>query len=649
MNAGQNRAERRKKAIEKQREEMFKAQEQAILENWKHIGELEEENRRLRAQINAMQNATFWKSTKPARVLLDAIKGLFRPRKVERDGALRTAFSLSELDRQRSHRFEKKLRFSIIVPVYNTPPMLLSEMIDSVLAQTYADWELCLVDGSDAAHDESGRTCRAFAEKDSRVRYRKMEKNLGISRNSNVAIEMAQGDYIALLNHDDILHPAALYEVMCAICEKGADFVYTDECLIRNSPEDAFNPHFKPDYAPDNLVSNNYICHFAAFRRSLLDEVGLFDPACDGAQDHDLFLRLTERAERIVHIPEILYYGRAHSGSTAGGSCAKPCVIAAGVRAVEKRLNRLGVGGKAEPVKPDLPIYRVRYEIKGMPKVSILIANCEHLEDLKTCLDSIFLLTNWFNYEIVIVENNSRSPELFAYYQRLQKERANVRVVTWEGRFNFAAINNYGARFCKGEYLLLLNNDTKVISPGWIREMLMYAQRPDVGAVGAMLCHADRAIQHAGVGFDRGALPRHLFTGLRCGEGGYAARLLFAQDQSALTAACLMVRRSVWNEMKGFDENWAVIYNDFDFCFRLREAGYLNIWTPFAMLYHYESQSRGLDDSPEKRQRAEEETERFRLRWQKMLDAGDPYLNPNLTLDKSGLLVDPKGTRHPAR
>lgn len=399
--------------------------------------------------------------------------------------AKQALFSARELAAQREHRFPREIKFSVIVPLYNTPERFLRAMLESVQAQTYAAWELCLADGSDGAHGEVGQICQQYAEKDNRIRYRKLEENLGISSNSNAALEMAAGEYIGLLDHDDLLHPAALHEVMRAICEKGADFIYTDESTFRDTPKDAYLPHFKPAFAPDNLRANNYICHFTVFKRSLLDEVGRFDPRCDGSQDHDLVLRLTEKAERVAHIPEILYYWRAHALSVAESAGIKPYVIEAGVRAVEKQLERLGLAGTVEPVKPDLPFYRVRYALRGTPKVSILIPNYEHLDDLKTCLDSILRKTTWPNYEIVIVENNSRSPELFAYYETLQREHGNVRVVTWEGQFNYSAINNYGARFCTGEYLLLLNNDTEVITPDWIQELLMFAQRPDVGAVGA--------------------------------------------------------------------------------------------------------------------------------------------------------------------
>lgn len=563
--------------------------------------------------------------------------------------AKQALFSEKELAAQRECRFPRKIKFSVVVPLYNTPERFLRAMIESVLAQTYKEWELCLADGSDAAHGDVERVCREYAEKDARVRYRKLEKNLGISGNTNACLEMAEGDYIGLLDHDDLLHPAALHEVMRAICGKNADFIYTDESIFHDTPEDAYLAHFKPSFAPDNLRANNYICHFSVFKRTLLEEVGLFDPACDGSQDHDMVLRLTEKAGRVAHIPEILYYWRAHAGSVAQETGVKPYAIAAGVRAVEKQLERLGLEGVVEPVKPGLTIYRTRYTIKGTPKVSILIPNYEHLKDLRTCLDSIFEKTSWPNYEIVIVENNSRSKELFAYYDELTREHANVRVVTWEGKFNYSAVNNFGARFCSGEYLLLLNNDTAVVTPDWIEEMLMFAQRPDVGAVGCMLVYPNKTVQHAGVILGLGGVAGHAFHHTLRAHLGYMGRLLYAQDLSAVTAACMLMRREVWDRVKGLDEGYAVAFNDTDLCMRIRQAGWLVVWTPFAELIHAESKSRGDDLSPEKQRRFQGEVSRFKERWGKELAAGDPYYNPNCSLNRSDFFVEPDLRQHDAR
>ena len=654
---------------------------QTVEEQRARIEQLEARNRYLEESFSTISNAFFWKITKPFRVTLDVIKWAVRPR-AER-GLIRkglrsirlyglgvtwqkakqriyfsepytqvskqSLFTEEELEEQRHRVFPQKIKFSVVVPLYNTPERFLRAMIESVQAQTYENWELCMADGSDGEHGGVEKICREYAKKDHRVRYRKLEKNLGISGNTNACLEMAEGDYIGLFDHDDLLHSAALHEVMRAICEKGADFVYTDETTFHDEPEDAYLPHFKPAFAPDNLRANNYICHFTVFKRLLLDEVGLFDPACDGSQDHDMVLRLTEKARHIVHIPEILYYWRAHAGSVAESTGVKPYVIDAGVRAVQKHLERIGMEGEVSPVGPGLTIYRVRYAIKGTPRVSILIPNYEHLNDLKTCLNSIFNKTTWPNYEIVIVENNSISLEVFDYYRKLQRERKNVRVVTWKGTFNYSAINNFGAQFCQGEYLLLLNNDTEVISPDWLQEMLMFAQRDDVGAVGAKLYYPDGTVQHAGIGLGLLTLAGHYFRGVQHDNVGYMGRLIYAQDVSAVTGACMMIRRDVWEQVNGLDEEYAVAFNDVDLCMRIRQAGYLIVWTPFAELYHYESKSRGMEDTPEKQRRFASEVTRFQRRWRKELDRGDPYFNPNFSLDREDFFVLPFARQHDAR
>lgn len=677
MNVAQKRAERKKRERAQKLEDQLEEQARTIREQQARIEQLEAQNRYLSESFDTISNAFFWKITKPIRFLLDVLKWLFRPHAEKgllrkgiyslRTNGLHTTwqktmqkiyfsenytqaakqelFTEEELARQRKHRFSKSVKFSIIVPLYNTPERFLREMIESVQAQTYAEWELCMADGSDGQHTDVERICREYAEKDSRIRYRRLEKNYGISGNTNACLEMAAGEYVGLFDHDDLLHPAALYEVMRTIENTGADFIYTDEAVfVSPDIKRVSNIHFKPDFAPDNLRANNYICHFTVFRRSLLDEVGLFDPACDGSQDHDMVLRLTEKAQRVAHIPEILYYWRAHAGSVAESIGTKPYVTQRGIRAVEKQLERLGLEGQVEPVRPGLTIYRTRYTIKGTPKVSILIPNYEHIKDLRTCLDSIFNKTTWPNYEIVIVENNSTSRELFDYYENIQREHANVRVVTWEGKFNYSAVNNYGAQFCTGEYLLLLNNDIEVITPDWIQEMLMFAQRSDVGAVGAKLYYSDGTIQHAGVCLGLGGVAGHYYHHTDRENLGYMGRLIYPQNMTAVTAACILLRREVWDEVGGLDEDWAVSYNDVDLCMRIRKAGYLIVWTPFAELYHNESQSRGPDDTPEKQKRFEAEARRFRSRWTKELEAGDPYFNPNFKTDRSDFFV--KSTAH---
>lgn len=547
-------------------------------------------------------------------------------------------YSPEELEQQKKAIFPKDIKFSILVPLYNTPEKYLREMIQSVQAQTYDNWELCLADGSDDEHQYVGKIVCQLARKDSRIRYRKLEKNMGISGNTNACIEMAQGDFLSLFDHDDLLHPAALYEIMQAICQQNADFIYTDENTFHNTPADAFCPHFKPDFAPDTLRANNYICHFTSFKRSLLASVGQFRPECDGSQDFDMVLRLTEKAEKIVHIPKILYYWRAHANSVADNVGAKPYVINAAKKAVSDHLARVGL--KGEVLDSAVPsMYRLRYEIEGSPLVSIIIPNYEHLQVLKTCLDSIYEKSTYQNFEVIVVENNSKSPEIFQYYQQIQEKWSNLKVIVWDGPFNYSAINNFAAKQASGTHLLLLNNDTEVISPDWIQEMLMYSQRRDIGAVGAKLYYPDNTIQHAGLGLGLLTLAGHLHRGFDRNHPGYMGRLIYAQNLSGVTAACIMVPKDVWEQVGGLDETFEVAFNDVDLCMRIRAAGYLIVWTPFAELYHYESKSRGMDDTPKKRKRFASEVSRFQTRWAKELAAGDPYFNPNFSLDKEDFTI----------
>ena len=539
-------------------------------------------------------------------------------------------YTKKELDAQRQTVFDRPLRFSILVPLYNTPEVFLRQMIASVLAQTYPQWELCLADGSDEKHGYVGSVCRQF--QDQRIRYKKLPENLGISGNTNACLELATGEYIVLLDHDDLLHPGALFALRKAIHDTGADMLYNDEATFCTDPKKRCFPYHKPDYAPDTLRSYNYICHLLAFQRVLFDRVGLFRPEFDGSQDYDLVLRLTEQAKHIVHIPQILYFWRIHAGSVASGVAAKPYAIAAAKRAIAQHLERLGLTGAVEDAAVP-STYRIRYALEGTPLISILIPSCDHAEDLSKCVATILEKTTYPNYEILIIENNSRQEKTFAAYQRLCRD-PRIRVVTWEREFNYSAINNFGAAFARGEYLLLLNNDMEVIDPDWLQQMLMYAQRSDVGAVGAMLYYGDDTIQHAGVILGIGGVAGHGHKHFPRGSSGYMSRAAIAQNLSCVTGACLLMRRAVWDEVGGLDEGFAVAFNDVDLCMRLRKAGYLIVWTPYAQLYHHESKSRGAENTKEKQLRFAGEVARFQQRWEKELAAGDPYYNPNLTLQR---------------
>lgn len=531
---------------------------------------------------------------------------------------------------QKKFEFTKNIKFSILVPLYNTPENFLKEMIASVLNQTYQNWELCLADGSDEKHGFVQKICEDIAQKDNRIKYKKLEKNGGISANTNACLEMATGDYISLFDHDDILHPYALFETMNAICQDGADFIYTDEATFKSpNLHNISFVNFKPDFAPDYLNSINYICHFTSFKKNLLKDDNQFDPNCDGAQDYDMILRLTEKASCIKHIPKCLYYWRASSSSTASTSEAKSYTTDAGKLALEKHFDRLGISAQVEKGKVT-NTFRIKYPIVGNPLVSILIPNYEHWQILKTCIDSILNLSTYKNFEIIIVENNSKTKETFDYYNSLSNDE-RIKIVAWEGKFNFSAINNFGFKSCKGDYIILLNNDTQVISKDWIQEMLMFAQRSDVGAVGAMLYYPSDKVQHAGVLLGVTGVANHSHLKWMRGSNGYCSRMETVQNYSAVTAACLMVSKKNYESLNGLDENFEVAFNDVDFCLRIRKAGYLVVWTPFAELYHYESESRGNEDTPEKMKRFYDENQLFFKKWSEFMQNGDPYYNPNLT------------------
>lgn len=548
--------------------------------------------------------------------------------------------SPEETKRQREERFERMVKISILVPLYNTPEAFLREMIESVTNQTYENWELCLADGSDEEHGWVGKIVEEYQKKDGRNRilYRKLIKNEGISGNTNQCLKMATGEFIGLFDHDDVLHPSVLYEYVKVINEKDADYIYCDETTFKSGDiNKMLTLHFKPDYAIDNLRANNYICHFSVFARELLDGTELFRSRFDGSQDHDMILRLTDRARNVVHVPKLLYYWRSHPGSTASDITAKPYAIEAAKGAVADHLRRHGYEHfQITSTRAFETIFKIRYQIMGDPMISIIIPNKDHPGDLKRCVTSILERSTYENYEIIVVENGSSSPEIFDYYEEL-KEEPKVKLVTFEGDFNYSAVNNLGVSHAEGEYLLFLNNDTQVITVNWLEELLMYAQREDVGAVGAKLYYGNKTIQHAGVVLGLGAhrTAGHSHYGQHRDNLGYMGRLCYAQDVSAVTGACLLVKKALFQEVGGLDESFTISLNDVDFCLKLRQKGYLNVFTPFAELYHFESLSRGLDDQGEKAQRYERESQKFREKWKDVLEAGDPYYNPNFSLDRS--------------
>ena len=627
----------------------------------------------LEKTLNGVVNSTFWKLSWPLRYLVSKCRQLWHTfplfvffatlRRVGIAGVRAQAKARREYGRlfpgkvMRADRFATPEllvkqaaaqpagpKISIVVPLYNTPQQFLVELLDSVQNQTYQNWELCMVDAGQ--QEEVGRTVLERAASDSRIRYKKLDRNEGIAGNTNQGFAFATGDYIALLDHDDILHPCALWYVADAIVKQSADFVYTDEVTFEGDIDHLTVYHFKPDYMLDNLRSNNYICHLSVFSAALLAKVGGDERAeFNGSQDYDLYLRLTEQAQKVVHIPHILYYWRSSPTSVASNISAKMYCLESAVKALRAHYQRVGVPVDDVSMIPDTPgFYKTDYTITKPGRVSILIPSCDHASDLRTCVESIYRRSTYPDFEIIIIENNSKEPATFRYYDQLQKEHPeNLKVLYWQGTgFNYSALNNFGAKAATGEYLLLLNNDTEVIAPRWMEEMVMYAQQDRVGCVGAKLLYPDNTIQHAGIGFGFLTLAAHMHKNFPVGHPGYMGRLSYAQDVYAVTAACLMVRKDVYEQVEGLDESFAVAFNDVDFCVRVREAGYTNVFTPFAQLYHYESKSRGLDESPAKRKRFASEVERFQKRWAKQLAAGDPCMNPNFDLMKEDFSFDIK-------
>ncbi len=585
------------------------------------VASLEDQVDDLQFKLDRIHNNGLWKVSKPAREVYHFVrrqadrirnqgdargvikKVQYKIREKQAVKGYGTASFPDKEERARQEKesaaFQNRVLFSILVPLYNTPEEYLRDMLDSVLNQTYDNWQLCLADGSDDAHAYVGKVVAEYRSRSEnlakRIAYKKLDKNGGISYNTNQCLELAKGEYIAPFDHDDYLHPSVLYEYAKVINEQGADYLYCDETTFRESNLNHFvTIHFKPDYAIDNLRANNYICHLSCFDRKLLEGEELYRSEFDGSQDHDMILRLTDKARKIVHVPKLLYYWRSHAGSTAGNIAAKTYAIDAAKGAVADHLRRHGFANfKITSTRAFETIFKITYEIQGDPLVSIVIANRDHAQDLKRCLTSIFEKSTYENYEIIIVENGSTEEETKRYYKEVTsgpyKDRVSVVEYKYaEGEaFNYSRINNFGVSKARGEYILLLNNDTEVISLNWIEELLMYAQR---------------------------------------------------ENMSAVTGACLMVKKRIYDELGGLDETFEVSLNDVDFCLRCRQKNYLNVFTPFAELYHYESLSRGSDvEDPhsENAKRYDREAEHFRTRWKEVIERGDPYYNPNFTLDRS--------------
>lgn len=538
--------------------------------------------------------------------------------------------SSRELKKQKKYSFAWKPKMSIAIPLYNTPTQYLEELLQSIVGQTYANWELCLADGSTS--DSVEIYIREHYKGEKRIKYRRLKENMGIAGNTNAAVEMADGDYVMLCDHDDLVAPDALFEMAKALNEDSSiDIIYTDEDLVNSDTTEFSSPRFKPDFNFDFLRSINYICHIFMVRKTILDEVGCFREEYDGAQDYDFILRCCEKTDKIHHIPKILYHWRAHENSTAGNPESKEYAIQAGKKALEEHYRRMGMDAEVEYTGIFI-MFRTILKVQGNPKVSIVVPTKDHIDDLDKCLTSIEEKSTWNNYEIIIVENNSENPETFAYYEKIQKKYTNIKVVTWDGPFNYSAINNFGIKYASGHYYVLLNNDIEVITPEWMEIMLGYCQRADVGIVGAKLYYPDDTVQHAGVVIGVGGFAGHILTQTQREDTGYFGRLQAVQDVSAVTAACLMIRKDIFEQVQGLDEKFEVALNDVDLCLKVRAMNKLVVFHPGVEMYHYESKSRGSETSPEKHERFKREIARFRTKWSDILEHGDPYYNENLSL-----------------
>lgn len=516
---------------------------------------------------------------------------------------------------QRKFKFEYSPKISLVVSQISENGKYIDKLIESVLNQTYTNWEL-FITAKEIDDEKLLEVLKDYSNKDERI-------NIDFSASdANESLKKVNGDFIGLIDSKDSLTKDALFEMVKIINDnKGIDFIYSDEDKINEDESQFSEPNFKPDWSPDTFRSYNYIGHFTIFSNSLLEEVGYLNNEYKSDKEYDIYLRLTEKANKIYHIARVLYHNRITENSLQHNY---------GEEVLEAHLNRIGLKGHVSNGLISNS-YKINYRIENEPKVSIIIPNKDEVDTLKTCISSILNKSTYKNYEIVIVENNSVSEEIFNYYEEVSKLE-NIKVVTWEKGFNYSAINNFGFKETSGEYIVLLNNDIEVISENWIEEMLMYAQRDNTGIVGAKLYYPDDTVQHAGVILGIGGVAGHSHANFERSDDGFAGRLKVVQNLSAVTAACLMIRRNVYEEVHGLNEDLAVAFNDIDFCLKVRKKGYLIVFSPYVEMYHYESKSRGKDDTKEKSARFESEIKTFHNEWG--LWVRDPYYNDNLTLDK---------------
>ena len=553
-----------------------------------------------------------------------------------------------DLEKQKNTEFSYSPKISIVVPMYKTNMKFFEELINSLKNQTYSKWELCLADGS----PEKNKEFEKIIENNNKIKYKFLGKNEGISENTNEAIKMATGEYIGFLDHDDTLSENALYEIVnCLNKDKSVDFIYTDEDKLDQNYM-YFDPYFKPDFSPETLECNNYITHFVVVKKDLIDKIGMLDSKYNGAQDFDFVLRATEKSKKIVHIPKVLYHWRVHRESTAFLPDTKPYAFEAGKRAVEAHLNRIGKKANVEESQDVPGAYKINYEIVGNPNVTIIIPNKDNIKLLKRCINSILKLTTYKNYEIFIIENNSIKNTTFKYYKKIAKN-TKIKILNYNKNtimdlngerkleldnnenskleFNYSSLINFGVKNSKSDFILQLNNDTLLLTPNWLEIFIGYAQNKEIGAVGARLYYPDKTIQHAAIILGINGIAGNALVNLPYGKHAYFGIEAITRNVSAVTGACLFCRRNLYEEV-GFMDNkkFKVAFNDVDFCLKLLERGYRNIYNPYIELIHYESKTRGYEDSPEKIKRFEKETENFRKRWSKLL-RNDPYYNPNLS------------------
>ena len=563
--------------------------------------------------------------------LKEFIRNLYQRKVTYKSWFKLTKASKEELIKQKEYKWaEDAPLFSIVIPLYRTPKGYLKELIESIEAQTYVKWELCLADGS----PDNKLEMHVKSYQDERIKYRYIGENLGISGNTNKAVEMATGDFIVLCDHDDLITPDALFEFAKEIvADSEVDSIYSDEDKIDEKSYDVFDPSFKPDFNIDMLRSQNYICHLYGVRRELVEKYGMFNSEYDGAQDYDFILRMSEHSRKIAHVAKILYHWRTHQGSTALNPESKMYAYDAGARAIGAHYARVLPEIQIERIENGytLGMYHTVFKFNEYPLISVIIPNKDHTDDLDKAIRSMIEKGTWPNLEFIVVENNSTEEKTWEYYKKIEKEYSQVKVVYYDGIFNYAKINNFGVRHARGEYYLFMNNDVELIEPDSLKEMMGYGQRNDVGAVGCRLLYEDNTLQHAGVIVGEIGVAEHIFK--KQIEGmTYHARAMLTQDMSAVTAAVMLVKKEVFEKVEGFDERFAVAFNDIDICMKIREDKKLIVYAPYACFHHYESKSRGAEDTPEKIERFNREIGLFNLKWEKNILDGDPYYNQNLSV-----------------